>query len=197
MEERGHEVTLAGRDAPERPEVAAAELVCVAVPSRAFREVTASLPGDAPVIILTKGLDPETGKRLSQVVEGREALVLSGPNHAEEIAQGLPAAAVLASDERGARHRAPARDPLAPLSRVREHRPRRSRALRGGEERDRPCRRRRRRPRGWRQREGRAHHARPCGDGSPGRGVRGSRGDVLRHGRDGRSDGHLLEPPRP
>ena len=97
MEGRGHEVTLAGRDAPERPEVATAELVCVAVPSRAFREVAASLPGSAPVIILTKGLDPETGKRLSQVVEGREALALSGPNHAEEIAQGLPAAAVLAS----------------------------------------------------------------------------------------------------
>jgi glycerol-3-phosphate dehydrogenase (NAD(P)+) len=101
MEERGHEVTLAGRNAPERPEVAAAELVCVAVPSRAFREVTASLPGNAPVIILTKGLDPETGKRLSQVVEGREALALSGPNHAEEIAQGLPAAAVLASTNEG------------------------------------------------------------------------------------------------
>jgi glycerol-3-phosphate dehydrogenase (NAD(P)+) len=97
MDGRGHEVTLAGRDAPERPEVAAAELVCVAVPSRAFREVTASLPGSAPVIILTKGLDPETGKRLSQVVAGREALALSGPNHAEEIVQGLPAAAVLAS----------------------------------------------------------------------------------------------------
>jgi glycerol-3-phosphate dehydrogenase (NAD(P)+) len=97
MEGRGHEVTLAGRDAPERPEVAAAELVCVAVPSRAFREVTVSLPGSAPFIILTKGLDPETGKRLSQVVEGREALALSGPNHAEEIVQGLPAAAVLAS----------------------------------------------------------------------------------------------------
>ena len=97
MEGRGHEVTLAGRDASERPEVATADLVCVAVPSRAFREVTASLRGSAPVIILTKGLDPETGKRLSQVVEGREALALSGPNHAEEIAQGLPAAAVLAS----------------------------------------------------------------------------------------------------
>ena len=97
MEGHGHEVTLAGRDAPDRPEVAAAELVCVAVPSRAFREVTASLPGNAPVIILTKGLDPATGKRLSQVVEGREALALSGPNHAEEIVQGLPAAAVLAS----------------------------------------------------------------------------------------------------
>jgi glycerol-3-phosphate dehydrogenase (NAD(P)+) len=97
MEGRGHEVTLVGRDAPARREVAAAELVCVAVPSRAFREVTASLPGNAPVIILTKGLDPATGKRLSQVVEGREALALSGPNHAEEIVQGLPAAAVLAS----------------------------------------------------------------------------------------------------
>ena len=98
MRERGHDVTLAGRDAPENEGVAAAELLCVAVPSRVFREVTASLPGKAPVIILTKGLDPASGRRLSQVVEGREALVLSGPNHAEEIEQGLPAAAVLASE---------------------------------------------------------------------------------------------------
>jgi len=98
MEERGHEVALAGRDAPENPAVAAAELVCVAVPSRVFREVTAALPGSSPIIILTKGLDPGTGKRLSQVVEGREPLVLSGPNHAEEIEEGLPAAAVLASE---------------------------------------------------------------------------------------------------
>jgi glycerol-3-phosphate dehydrogenase (NAD(P)+) len=98
MGERGHDVTLAGRDAPKHEGVAAAELLCVAVPSRVFREVTASLPGNAPVIILTKGLDPASGRRLSQVVEGREALVLSGPNHAEEIEQGLPAAAVLASE---------------------------------------------------------------------------------------------------
>ena len=97
LRERGHEVDVVGRDAPEREEVAAAELVCVAVPSRVFREVTDSLPGEAPVLILTKGLDPESGRRLSQVVEGREAVVLSGPNHAEEIVQGLPAAAVLAS----------------------------------------------------------------------------------------------------
>jgi glycerol-3-phosphate dehydrogenase (NAD(P)+) len=97
LRERGHEVALAGRDAAERDDVAAAELVCVAVPSRVFREVTASLAGVAPVLILTKGLDPESGERLSQVVAGREVVVLSGPNHAEEIAQGLPAAAVLAS----------------------------------------------------------------------------------------------------
>src|SRR4029453_9947872 len=98
MEERGHDVTLAGRDASENEGVAAAELLCVAVPSRVFREVTASLPGRAPVMILTKGLDPATGKRLSQCVEERERLSLSGPNHAEEIGQGLPAAAVLASE---------------------------------------------------------------------------------------------------
>jgi glycerol-3-phosphate dehydrogenase (NAD(P)+) len=98
MRDHGHEVALAGREAPESVQVAAAELLCVAVPSRVFKEVTASLPGTAPVVILTKGLDPSTGKRLSQVVEGREALVLSGPNHAEEIEQGLPAAAVLASE---------------------------------------------------------------------------------------------------
>jgi glycerol-3-phosphate dehydrogenase (NAD(P)+) len=80
-------------DAP----VAEADLVCVAVPSRAFKEVAASLPGNAPRLILTKGLDPATGNRLSQVVEGAPVAVLSGPNHAEEIALGLPAAAVLAS----------------------------------------------------------------------------------------------------
>jgi glycerol-3-phosphate dehydrogenase (NAD(P)+) len=98
MQERGHDVALAGRDAPEKQEVAASELLCVAVPSRVFREVVALLPGNAPILILTKGLDPASGGRLSQVVEGREALVLSGPNHAEEIEQGLPAAAVLASE---------------------------------------------------------------------------------------------------
>jgi glycerol-3-phosphate dehydrogenase (NAD(P)+) len=97
LRERGHEVVLAGRDAPENEGVAAAELVCVAVPSRVFREVAEALPGTAPILILTKGLDPGTGNRLSQVVTGRDALVLSGPNHAEEIVQGLPAAAVLAS----------------------------------------------------------------------------------------------------
>jgi glycerol-3-phosphate dehydrogenase (NAD(P)+) len=125
LAERGHDVTLACRD-PEQARaiaetgrnpryvpdaelngvtatslgeapIAGAELVVLAVPSRSFREVAASLPGDAPVLSLTKGLDPETGSRLSEVVEGRPVAVLSGPNHAEEIAQGLPAAAVISS----------------------------------------------------------------------------------------------------
>jgi glycerol-3-phosphate dehydrogenase (NAD(P)+) len=71
----------------------------LAVPSRAFAEVAEALPGNAPVLILTKGLDPATGDRLSTRVQGRPVAVLSGPNMAEEIAQGLPSATVIASED--------------------------------------------------------------------------------------------------
>jgi glycerol-3-phosphate dehydrogenase (NAD(P)+) len=124
---RGHDVTLAARD-PEQareieatgrnprylpnldlegvaattvddPSLAGADLHVVAVPSRAFAEVVRGLPGAASVLSLTKGLDPESGGRLSQLVERRGFAVLSGPNFAEEIAGGLPAAAVIASSD--------------------------------------------------------------------------------------------------
>ena len=75
------------------------DVVVVAVPSRAFAEVVAALPGTAPVLSLVKGLDPETGERLSTRVGGRSVAVLSGPNIAEEIAGGLPTAAVIASED--------------------------------------------------------------------------------------------------
>ena len=78
--------------------IADAELVVVAVPSRVFGEVVAPLPGDAPILSLTKGLDPATGARLSTLVGNRPVAVLSGPNIADEIIRGLPAAAVVASD---------------------------------------------------------------------------------------------------
>jgi glycerol-3-phosphate dehydrogenase (NAD(P)+) len=126
LADRGHDVTLACRD-PEQaraiaetgrnprylPDVVlggvaatsfeeaplgSAELVVVAVPSRAFGAVVRSLPGRAPVLSLTKGLDPETGDRLSTLVAGPVA-VLSGPNMAEEVAAGLPAASVIASED--------------------------------------------------------------------------------------------------
>ena len=73
------------------------DVVVVAVPSVAFADVVERLPGDAPVLSLTKGLDPETGERLSTRVHGRPVAVLSGPNIADEIAVGLPTAAVIAS----------------------------------------------------------------------------------------------------
>jgi glycerol-3-phosphate dehydrogenase (NAD(P)+) len=127
LSELDHEVTLACRDPEQARTIAAtgrnpryvpeadlsrvaattiadaavedAELVCVAVPSRAFREVVDSLPGSSPLLSLTKGLDPASGRRLSEVVHSRASAVLSGPNHAEEIARGLPAAAVITSED--------------------------------------------------------------------------------------------------
>jgi glycerol-3-phosphate dehydrogenase (NAD(P)+) len=89
---------IAAASIPEAP-IAEAELIVLAVPSRAFAEVVRALPGDAPVLSLTKGLDPATGERLSSLVRGRSVAVLSGPNFAEEVAAGLPAAAVIASDD--------------------------------------------------------------------------------------------------
>jgi glycerol-3-phosphate dehydrogenase (NAD(P)+) len=76
-----------------------AELYVVAVPSEAYRSVVAALPGGAPVLSLTKGLDPETGERLSTLVRGRPVAVLSGPNMAEEVLAGLPAVSVVASED--------------------------------------------------------------------------------------------------
>jgi glycerol-3-phosphate dehydrogenase (NAD(P)+) len=85
---------IAVTDAP-----ADVDVVVVAVPSLAFAEVVEALPGEAPVLSLVKGLDPETGERLSTRVHDRPVAVLSGPNIAEEIAAGLPTAAVVASDD--------------------------------------------------------------------------------------------------
>ena len=127
LAERGHEVTLAARD-PEQARAIAdtgrnprylpdvqlegisavtlddapfgdTDLVVLAVPSRAFGEVVAGLPPDGAVLSLTKGLDPTTGNRLSTLLGGRPVAVLSGPNFAEEIGHGLPAAAVIASED--------------------------------------------------------------------------------------------------
>ena len=75
------------------------DAIVLAVPSTAFAAVAAGLPGTAPVLSLTKGLDPATGERLSTRVRGRSVAVLSGPNMAEEIAVGLPTAAVIASED--------------------------------------------------------------------------------------------------
>jgi len=78
---------------------AGADVYVLAVPSAAFSEVVAGLPAGGPVLSLTKGLDPESGGRLSVLVRDRPVAVLSGPNMAEEIAIGLPSAAVIASED--------------------------------------------------------------------------------------------------
>jgi glycerol-3-phosphate dehydrogenase (NAD(P)+) len=99
LRDRGHEVVAVGRDTIGGAPWAEAELVVLAVPSRAFGEVLGRVGGDAPVLSLVKGLDPATGERLSTLVRGRAAAVLSGPTMAEEVASGLPAAVVVASED--------------------------------------------------------------------------------------------------
>lgn len=87
--------------------VTAAEMLIMAVPSRwmrsSARELAAVLPANSPPLIsVTKGLEIETGKRMSQIISEEIPCLpaigaLSGPNLAPEIARGEPAATVIAS----------------------------------------------------------------------------------------------------
>jgi glycerol-3-phosphate dehydrogenase (NAD(P)+) len=81
---------------------ATAELAVVALPSRAFREVTAALADfDRTVVSVTKGIEHETGLTMSGILgqtSPRSAIVaLSGPTLALEVARGIPTAIVAAS----------------------------------------------------------------------------------------------------
>ena len=76
-----------------------ADVVVVSVPSRVFHDVVEAIPGHAPILSLTKGLDPTTGARLSEAVQGRGYALLSGPNMAEEVVAGLPTAGVIACED--------------------------------------------------------------------------------------------------
>jgi len=95
--------------APLRPEaLEGAWLVVLAVPSRTMRENARRLApllrrGQA-VLSASKGLEADTGLRMSQVLAqelppGTPLAVLSGPNLAREIAEGLPASTVVASED--------------------------------------------------------------------------------------------------
>ncbi|MDR2492275.1 MAG: NAD(P)-dependent glycerol-3-phosphate dehydrogenase [Coriobacteriales bacterium] len=84
-----------------------AELVVLATPSSAVRTVARMLAGqlaaDTPLVVLSKGIEHETGKLILDVLgeelgaPGRLA-VLSGPNHAEEVALGKVSATLIASE---------------------------------------------------------------------------------------------------
>ncbi len=90
-------------------EAARADTVILATPSLAIEETAASiapfLQKNALVISTAKGLSRD-GRRLSAVIAEQVAAktsriaVLSGPNHAEEVGKGQPAASVVAAAER-------------------------------------------------------------------------------------------------
>ena len=99
LRERGHDVFVARRATIDDAPYEEADLVVLAVPSHSFREAVARARGKAPVLSLSKGLDPESGERLSTLVQGRPIAVLSGPNMADEVTDGLPSVAVIASQD--------------------------------------------------------------------------------------------------
>ncbi|HIW96601.1 MAG TPA: NAD(P)-dependent glycerol-3-phosphate dehydrogenase [Candidatus Corynebacterium gallistercoris] len=85
-----------------------AEIVVLGVPSQSLRENLSQwkdlLPRDASVVSLAKGIEHSSGLRMSQLIaevadiETDRVAVLTGPNLAKEVAQGQPAATVVACE---------------------------------------------------------------------------------------------------
>ena len=113
---RRHPVSLPGYTLPTEVQLARSiedaldtgpDLVIVAVPTAAIDdvgEVLAQSHYRGPIVTAAKGLDPDTlrtaSDRICDAIEDELRLaVLSGPNLANEIAAGLPAAAVVAAHD--------------------------------------------------------------------------------------------------
>ena len=84
--------------------VAEAEVVVLAVPSKAFRDVAERLAGYRGLIVsVTKGIEFHTGLTmcgvLAQAVPTASLAALSGPSLAHEVARGAPTAVVAASEQ--------------------------------------------------------------------------------------------------
>lgn len=78
----------------------------LAVPSHVIRSIAKNISGkiDKNVIVISiaKGIEPETNKRLSEVIEeelNNPVVILSGPSHAEEVAIELPTTLVSTSND--------------------------------------------------------------------------------------------------
>ncbi len=84
--------------------VAGADVIVMGIPSHQFRNVLEQIKGCirpwVPVVSLSKGLEPDSHMRMTEVVEdvlpGHPAGVLTGPNLAREIMAGYAAASVIA-----------------------------------------------------------------------------------------------------
>jgi glycerol-3-phosphate dehydrogenase (NAD(P)+) len=86
-------------------DVAAAEIVLLAVPAQAVRAtcqaLAAHIARNVPLVICAKGIERTSGLFLSEVVADvlpeNPPAVLSGPSFAEDVAKGLPTAVTLAA----------------------------------------------------------------------------------------------------
>lgn len=87
--------------------LASANLAVAAVPTAYLRntliQIAGGFPTHLPVLSLVKGLEVGSMARPSQIISeclgARSVAVLSGPSHAEEVAQGRPTSLVVASDD--------------------------------------------------------------------------------------------------
>lgn len=86
-----------------------ADWVVLAIPSHGMRAICRQLlpflPPRAGILHVAKGIENQTAARMSEVIHaelGRDATVLSGPSHAEEVARGIPTAVVAAGPDAAA-----------------------------------------------------------------------------------------------
>jgi glycerol-3-phosphate dehydrogenase (NAD(P)+) len=95
-------------------ECARADMILFVTPSKAIRAVAeqfskVSPPAGAPVVSCTKGIEPETGLRMSEILREyfpRNPIgALTGPSHAEELARRMAAASVIAFADLGVAER--------------------------------------------------------------------------------------------
>jgi glycerol-3-phosphate dehydrogenase (NAD(P)+) len=96
------------RATADMTDAARADFLVVVPPSQFLKSVAQQLAGSGvapgvPLVCCTKGLEHHTGRLMTQVLEEffphNPVAALSGPNHAEEVARGTPAAAVLAATD--------------------------------------------------------------------------------------------------
>lgn len=86
---------------------AGCDLVVIASPSFPIRSVCRNLAPhldeNTVLVCVTKGIERETHLRMSEVVQqetGKNVVVLTGPSHAEEVAQDLPTGCLAACEQR-------------------------------------------------------------------------------------------------
>ena len=91
--------------------LAAAELIVVAIRAQQLRSLCARIAGQGPVsgktfVLCMKGLEAETGKRLSEVVDEELSdragtAVWVGPGHVQEFVRGVPNCMLMDSRDHG------------------------------------------------------------------------------------------------
>jgi glycerol-3-phosphate dehydrogenase (NAD(P)+) len=98
-----------GVEASENMEytIAGSDYIVLSVPSHAIRSICKDakkfIDSGQVIISIAKGIEEESGKRLSQVIKeelpNNPIVILSGPSHAEEVAQDIPTTVVVSSEK--------------------------------------------------------------------------------------------------